>query len=118
MLTTGNEKMSTQIFTSGSKDMRDGNDVLRCQSCFKMAGPQSRVAGGGFWSQPQAQYSASTHKLLKGISNFNFSSVLYVKVFYLVSNAKNNFLLMQIEINVMDYHGLSFLTKVSFTEWF
>lgn len=30
-----------------------------------MAGPQSRVAGGGFWSQPQAQYSASTHKLLK-----------------------------------------------------
>lgn len=83
-----------------------------------MAGPQSRVAGGGFWSQPQAQYSASTHKLLKGISNFNFSSVLYVKVFYLVSNAKNNFLLMQIEINVMDYHGLSFLTKVSFTEWF
>ncbi|XP_062613302.1 UPF0193 protein EVG1-like [Saccostrea cucullata] len=43
----------------------NGSDVLRCQNCLKMAGPQSRVAGGGFWSQPQAQYSASTHKLLK-----------------------------------------------------
>lgn len=78
--------MSKQIFTSGSKDMRDGSDVLRCQSCLKMAGPQSRVAGGGFWSQPQAQYSASTHKLLKGISNFNFSSVLYKEQFSAYAN--------------------------------
>ncbi|XP_048759012.1 UPF0193 protein EVG1 homolog [Ostrea edulis] len=30
-----------------------------------MAGPKSRVAGGGFWSQPQVQYSAGTHQLLK-----------------------------------------------------
>ncbi|XP_061181162.1 UPF0193 protein EVG1-like, partial [Saccostrea echinata] len=43
----------------------NGSDVLGCQNCLKMAGPQSRVAGGGFWSQPQAQYSAGTHKLLK-----------------------------------------------------
>ncbi|OWF53004.1 UPF0193 protein EVG1 homolog [Mizuhopecten yessoensis] len=28
-------------------------------------GVQSRVAGGGFWSQPQAQYSKQTHDLLK-----------------------------------------------------
>lgn len=68
--------------------MRDGSDVLRCQSCLKMAGPQSRVAGGGFWSQPQAQYSANTHKLLKGISTFNFLFSFKRKSFLLVSNAK------------------------------
>ncbi|XP_069124632.1 UPF0193 protein EVG1-like [Argopecten irradians] len=28
-------------------------------------GVQSRVAGGGFWSQPQVQYSKQTHALLK-----------------------------------------------------
>ncbi|XP_060063482.1 UPF0193 protein EVG1 homolog [Ylistrum balloti] len=30
-------------------------------------GVQSRVAGGGFWSQPQVQYSKQTHDLLKGM---------------------------------------------------
>ncbi|KAK3089632.1 hypothetical protein FSP39_005217 [Pinctada imbricata] len=38
---------------------------LVSRNSLKMAGPQSRVAAGGFWSQPQATYSASTQALLK-----------------------------------------------------